>query len=357
MQHSEHDTPFTPRDWQGFHTLAKQQLPKLIFTFSRMVRYGFILSVVLLIITPWVQTSHGIGQVTALNPDDRAQSITALVSGRIKHWYVRDGSMVKAGDPLVEIIDNDAKLIERLEGERDAMMQNFNLAKIAAETANINYKRQEELFKAGLSSRKDYETAKITYKKYLGEESRALAQLNQVEVKFSRQHAQVLYAPRDGTIVSVLSADNATMVKEGQALATFVPSGVPLAAEIYVDGMDMPLIHEGRKVRLQFEGWPVVQFSGWPSTAIGTFGGVVAFVAPTANIDGKFQVLITPDKDDITWPDERFLRLGAKAKGWVLLDTVSVGYELWRQLNNFPPRYSDKPAGAPIHPDKAEQVL
>jgi len=41
--------------------------------------------------------------------------------------------------------------------------------------------------------------------------------------------------------------------------------------------------------------------------------------------------------------DDRFLRFGAQVNGWVLLDTVSIGFELWRQLNNFPPRYPDGP--------------
>lgn len=338
--------PFKPQDWQKFHCLHKQQLPKLLRTLTRILLSVMALCVTLLVVIPWVQTSYGIGTVTALNPDDRPQAITAFVSGRIKHWYVRDGSAVKAGEPLLEIIDNDARLVERLAGERDALMQSYNLATIAAETAKINYSRQNDLFKAGLSSRKDYEKAKITYKKYLGEESRALATLNQAEVKLSRQHAQVIYAPRDGTIISILAGDSATMVKEGQALATFVPKDVPLAAEIQVDGMDMPLIHEGRKVRLQFEGWPVVQFSGWPSTAIGTFGGIVKVIAPTSKPDGSFQVIIVPDPNDTPWPDERFLRLGAKVQGWVLLDTVSLGYELWRQLNNFPPRYTDAKGNA-----------
>jgi hypothetical protein len=37
------------------------------------------------------------------------------------------------------------------------------------------------------------------------------------------------------------------------------------------------------------------------------------------------------------WPNENFLRFGARSRGWILLNTVSVGYEWWRQLNNFPP--------------------
>jgi hypothetical protein len=109
---------------------------------------------------------------------------------------------------------------------------------------------------------------------------------------------------------------------------------------IEVNGLDAPLIQPGRKVRLQFEGWPVFQFSGWPSQAIGTFGGVVDFVEPVANANGRFNVWVKQDPADIDWPNSDFVRLGSNAKGWVLLEEVKLGYELWRQLNNFPPKFT-----------------
>jgi len=40
------------------------------------------------------------------------------------------------------------------------------------------------------------------------------------------------------------------------------------------------------------------------------------------------------------------IRLGANARGWILLDTVSLGFELWRLLNNFPPVNSNTVASA-----------
>ena len=54
---------------------------------------------------------------------------------------------------------------------------------------------------------------------------------------------------------------------------------------LLIEYVDAPLIEPGRKVRLQFEGWPAVQFVGWPSVAVGTFGGKVNRVFPTD--DGK----------------------------------------------------------------------
>jgi hypothetical protein len=92
---------------------------------------------------------------------------------------------------------------------------------------------------------------------------------------------------------------------------------------------------------LQFEGWPIIQFSGWPSIAVGTFGGIISSVDSSISENGKFRVIVKKDKDE-KWPDERFLRHGAKAQGWILLNNVSLGYEFWRQLNSFPPSFDSE---------------
>ena len=62
------------------------------------------------------------------------------------------------------------------------------------------------------------------------------------------------------------------------------------------DGNDVPLVTVDREVRLQFEGWPAIQFgSGWPNVALGTYGGRVAAVDATDNGKGKFRVLVRPE--------------------------------------------------------------
>ena len=35
-----------------------------------------------------------------------------------------------------------------------------------------------------------------------------------------------------------------------------------------------------------------------------------------------------------------------RANGWVMLNQVPLGYEIWRQLNGFPPSVSKKEPGA-----------
>ena len=127
------------------------------------------------------------------------------------------------------------------------------------------------------------------------------------------------------------------MVSVGDPLCVIVPDTEDRAVEIMLHGNDAPLVSPGRHVRLQFEGWPAVQFAGWPSVAVGTFGGRVVSVNATDNGKGKFIAYVRPDDDRHGWPDDRYLRQGVRANAWILLERVPLWYEIWRNMNGFPP--------------------
>jgi multidrug efflux pump subunit AcrA (membrane-fusion protein) len=289
---------------------------------------------------PWIQTTSGNGRVTALNPIDRQQEINALVSGRIEAWYVHDGDHVKVGDPIVKIVDNDPQLLERLTSERAQVALKLDAAVKAQRTAEIDLRRMKELYEQGLAARREYEQADIRVATLRSSVAEATAELNRTDVNISRQSVQTVNAPRDGVILRVNAGDAATFVSTGDVVATFVPDNIERAVELYIDGRDVALVQPGDRVRLEFEGWPAVQFSGWPSKAIGMFGGKVTAVDASAHSSGLFRILIVEDKTDPNpWPDQAYVRFGSKVRGWILLSEVTVGYEIWRQLNNFPPDF------------------
>lgn len=149
-------------------------------------------------------------------------------------------------------------------------------------------------------------------------------------------------APQSGYLVKAMQAGIGETIKEGEAVATIMPSSPDIAVEMYVKAMDVPLISKGRKVRIQFDGWPALQFSGWPSVSVGTFGGVVQVIDYVNSLGGTFRILVTPDPEDEPWPAQ--LRIGSGTKGWAMLDTVPIWYEIWRQLNGFPPSLYATPA-------------
>jgi multidrug efflux pump subunit AcrA (membrane-fusion protein) len=314
-------------------------MPAVTRAVALMILATLAITAAVLYLAPWVQTVTGRGVVTALDPQDRQQAVHALVGGRIEAWFVREGSRVEQGDPIVRLVDNDPQLLQRLEQERAAVRRKVEAAETQAETAVLDYERQQKLHAEGLASRRKMENARIELEDLRSKLAAARAELEQVEIKLNRQATQTVVAPRDGTILDVAGGASATWVRQGDRVATFVPRDVQRAVQLYLDGRDAALVEEGRDVRLQFEGWPAVQFSGWPSVAVGTFGGKVAVVNRGASPGGMFRVMVVPDPEEPPWPEERFVRLGTQAQGWILLDTVKLGYELWRQMNNFPPNF------------------
>ena len=324
---------------QILNVLKVGKLPSPLVIFSAVSLFFTIAALAFITFVPWVQTISGGGQIVALDPAEREQAISALVPGRIAEWFVREGSRVEEGQVIARLVDNDPQLMERLQTQLDLARDRLASASSALATAKLDAERKTNLFADGLVSRLEMEQAQIQLAEYEVRAQGAADELNRAEIALSREGSQLVVAPRSGFITRVSAGGTATFVKAGDILARFVPDNIESAVEIYVDGRDASLVSVGREVRLQFEGWPVIQFSGWPSVAIGTFEGEVAFVDPMAGRNGKFRVVVRPSEDGPVWPSNNILRVGTNARGWVLLDEVSVGYELWRQLNNFPPEF------------------
>ena len=158
-----------------------------------------------------------------------------------------------------------------------------------------------------------------------------------------RNSFYVIEAPQDGYVVRATRAGQGEIVKAGEPIVSIQPARPRKAVELYVKPMDVALLKPGRHVRVFFDGWPALQISGWPQVAVGTFGAQVAVIDQFPSSDGRFRVLLVPDTThDEDWPAQ--LRLGTGVEGWAMLDNVTVGWELWRQLNGFP--LSIKPGDA-----------
>ncbi len=145
----------------------------------------------------------------------------------------------------------------------------------------------------------------------------------------------LIEAPQDGYVVRAARAGQGEIIKAGEPIVTLQPARPDKAVELFVKPMDVALLRPGRHVRVFFDGWPALQVSGWPQVAVGTFGAQVAVIDQFPGAGGTFRVLLVPDMThDEPWPAQ--LRLGTGAEGWAMLDNVSVGWEIWRQLNGFP---------------------
>lgn len=392
---------------------------------KRVIKRTAILSVLLLLsasLLPWQQNVQARGEVTALRPSDRPQLVPTIIGGRIEQWLVAEGDFVTRGTPLVRLTDVkdayldpttlqryreqlgakrsavDAKrdkvtaldaqlraleegLVLSLEQKRNSVslyQAAVEAARADSAVANDQAQRREGLYRDGLSSLNDLQSARLkaqqSYAKVVEkrqELASAEVELRAVRADYEDKIAKArsersataaevsegvgdyaklrnatdnlaarvaLYtvtAPQDGYVVQALRAGVGEQVKEGEAIVTIMPGTPQQAVALYVTGTDVPLLSAGRKVRLQFDGWPALQFSGWPNAAVGTFGGEIAVVDQVSQPNGTYRILVRPDTSDTPWPAQ--VRQGSGVLGWAMLDRVTLGFELWRRLNGFPP--------------------
>lgn len=160
---------------------------------------------------------------------------------------------------------------------------------------------------------------------------------NQVTNYTIRNGMYFITAPQDGQIVQANKAGIGEILKDGERITVIVPTRTQYAVEMYVRPVDLPLISVGQKVRFMFDGFPAIVFSGWPENSYGTFGGKVVAYEHTISTNGLFRVLVAEDAADRPWPQQ--VKLGTGAQGIALLKDVPVWYELWRNINGFPPDY------------------
>ena len=263
----------------------------------------------------------------------------------------------------------------------------FEAAKTNFSIAERQLERMKQLYKEGLKSLTDLEkrTLKLqeTQAKLIGYESKLLSSRNQLinaklelsainndyrdklakakserfsalsssynsnaEIsKLQNQYANYsvrrglyyILAPQNGYITQAIQTGLGETIKEGASIVSIMPAEYDLAVEMYVKPMDLPLLRKGQEVRFMFDGWPAIIFSGWPNVSYGTFGGQIVAIDNFTSKDSKYRILVAPTNAEQPWPEA--IRIGSGANAFALLQDVPIWYELWRQLNGFPPDY------------------
>lgn len=299
-----------------------------------------------------------------------------LLSRLKEQIEAKKSGLISKDDKAQALRRQIAALREAMKIKIEQSRQKLEAERVRFLNAENQYQRNKKLFEAGnipltkfqdieykyQGSQADYENAKIELdrvaQEYLDKISKSESELNntQAEVfetegeiaKLRNEYANMqirnnqyqIIAPQDGYVVKAMMAGIGETLKEGDAVCTIMPESTDMAVELYVKAMDVPLLSRGRNVRIEFDGWPALQFSGWPSVSVGTFGGKIEVIDYINSKPGEFRVLVTPDKNE-PWPKQ--LRMGSGIKGWVMLDDVPVWYEIWRQLNGFPPSLYEEP--------------
>lgn len=230
--------------------------------------------------------------------------------------------------------------------QRSQSLQNAEAKKITAE--NKILQTEQELLSIGVeksSAIQEYaeKISKIQGEQFTSQSSIAgsegdIAKLeNTVATYKVRQGLYYILASQDGQVTQLAKTGIGEVLKEGETIGIIVPKTGPRAVQINIKPVDLPLIHKGQKVMFTFDGYPAIVFSGWPQNTFGTFQGKVFTVENNINSSGYFTAIVVEDPSFKPWPTT--LRIGTGANGIALLKDVPIWYELWRNINGFPPDY------------------
>ena len=160
---------------------------------------------------------------------------------------------------------------------------------------------------------------------------------NQVATYKVRKGLYYILATQDGQITQLTKAGIGEIVKDAETIGIIVPKKIDYIAEIYVKPVDLPLIRENQKVMLTFDGFPAIVFSGWPNSSYGTFSGKIIAIENSISENGLFKAIVAEDKTQKRWPPN--MKIGTGASGIAILNDVPIWYEIWRNINGFPPDY------------------
>jgi len=410
------------------------------YSYDRLVKVALILLgvVVIIMFLPWTQNVRSKGELIALRPDQRPQTIQSVIAGRIEKWYVQEGQFVHKGDTILRIsevkdeyfdpnllnntqLQLDAKEFSKLSYEekvnaldkqiaalqeanklkisqaKNKVLQNilkvtsdsidYQASKINFSVSNEQYLRMKSLHDEGLRSLTDLENRNLKLQeaqaKLISQENKLLTsknelinskiELNGIEAEYRDKIAKAssekysalsgqydtdatinklknqysnykvrtslyfILAPQDGYVTQAKQVGLGETIKEGDDIISIMPATYDLAVQMYIKPIDLPLFEKGQKVMIQFDGWPAIIFSGWPGISYGTYQGEVLAMDNFISPNNMYRILVKPAINSQPWPEQ--LRVGAGAKALTLLKNVQVWYELWRQINGFPPDY------------------
>jgi adhesin transport system membrane fusion protein len=224
---------------------------------------------------------------------------------------------------------------EMIAGENKMLTSRNELINAEVELISIQAQYRDDIAKA--------ESEKYTAMSNMYDAEAVVTKLQNQYMNYSvRTGMYYITAPQDGYITKAIQSGIGETIKEGTPIVSIMPADYDLAVAMYIRPIDLPLLEKGAPVRIQFDGWPAIVFSGWPNTSYGTYGGRVFAIDNFISDNGMYRVLVMPDSEGHTWPDA--LRVGAGSNSMLLLKDVPIWYEMWRQINGFPPDYY-KPIG------------
>lgn len=195
--------------------------------------------------------------ITATGTIEPVTSVTVgtQVSGIVSKLYVDYNSVVRKGQVIAELDRTN------LMSELNTARANLSSAQSSLNYQQANLKRYSELYKKGLVSADDYESAQLSYRQSKEQVATANESVRRAQTNLSYA---TITSPIDGVVLS-------KSVEEGQTVAASfnTPELFKIAQDLTnmqvvadVDEADIGDVHEGERVTFTVDAYPDDVFQG-----------------------------------------------------------------------------------------------
>lgn len=181
----------------------------------------------------WSPTLTATGTLQAIQGVD----VSTEVAGVVTDIHFKSGQMVKQGNLLVKL-DTEADAAE------------LRSLKAQSDLAQIQYRRQRELYQTHSTSKSSLDQAEAQYKQAQAQVAKQQATLDK----------KIIKAPFDG-ILGIRQVDLGQYLAPGTTIVTLQQLN-PIYVNFSLPQQELPKVHEGQDVNVSIEGFSGVKFQG-----------------------------------------------------------------------------------------------
>lgn len=214
---------------------------------------------------------------------DSLYSAFASVNGIVDKIFVEEGDLVKKGDPIMQIINSNPKLVsenarlayqlaqKNYSGNADILSnieKEIDAAQLTYKNDSVNFFRQQHLWDLKIGSKVEYDSRKLAYQlsrnnllmlknKYARTKNELSVQLNQAK----NNYLNTLITTEDFTVKSEINGKVYSLYKE---IGEIVTPAAPVAAigntndfviELLIDEVDIVKIDLGQPVFVSLDSY------------------------------------------------------------------------------------------------------
>jgi HlyD family secretion protein len=215
----------------------------------------------------------------------RSVNISADTMGRVTGLAVNEGDRVTIGQFLLQIdprtlrsrVESGAASLQAARSQAEQLRLALDTARVSLKQADENYKRQQELWKGGLTTRENLERAENELKLRQSELRTQEQQVRTQQARMQQEQAALASAQYDLSKVRIESPINGivtrrnieegetvvvgTMNNPGTVLLTIADMSV-IEAEVEVDETDIPSVQLGQQAKITIDAMPGKTFTG-----------------------------------------------------------------------------------------------